>query len=415
MHNVSRTIGLGYIVVCLLALAGKAFVPLSGPFGYAPLAIPIGPAGQPIDVVVWYGTEKQEWLEETARRFEASAPSISNRPIRIQLKGLGSREMVERVAQQDWGNDAVPTVVSPASSLWIEVLKSDWAARNGTPIVGEGAEATQLLVLAPLVVVAWEERANVLWNNDPNDFWPMIHNALANEQGWIGVAAERGFAPNSPEAQQAAQWGLVKFGHTSPLTSNSGAQALILLAYGYHNKSSGLSSADIVDPAFQQWLSEVETAVLEFGDSTGTFMTNMVQFGPSKYDLVVVYENLAIENIEAAQNRWGQNIRVYYPPATLFSDHPYTILQDPLTTPEQRAAAAQFRDFLLAQPNQELALQFGFRPADPNVAVITNDPNNPFNKYAQYGVKVDIAQQVQIPSGDVINTLLDVWRRYVNR
>jgi hypothetical protein len=270
--------------------------------------------------------------------------------------------------------------------------------------------------LTPLVIVAWDQRAKVLWGDDTSTFWDTLHRALANPKGWVGVAEQRGFAVGSPEYTQAQQWGFVKFGHTSPLTSNSGAQTLMLLAYAYHNKSSGLTSADITDPTFQKWLLEVETAVLEFGDSTGTFMTNMVQFGPSKYDVVAVYENVAIENIQAAQGRWGQDIKIYYPPATMFSDHPYAVLDAPWTTPEQRAAAVQFRSFLLSRPMQELALQsYGFRPADPNVPLITNDANNPFNKYKSYGVKVDIAQQVQTPTGDVVSTLLDLWRRQINR
>ncbi len=60
----------------------------------------------------------------------------------------------------------------------------------------------------------------------------------------------------------------------------------MLLAYGYHNKAGTLSGDDILNPKFQTWLAEVEQGVTEFGDSTGTFMTNMVRFGPSKYDLV---------------------------------------------------------------------------------------------------------------------------------
>ncbi|MDZ4719998.1 MAG: substrate-binding domain-containing protein, partial [Roseiflexaceae bacterium] len=367
---------------------------------------------------IWYGTEKKEWLEDAVKRFEATNPREGRRPIQVELRGIGSRAIPLRTAQEQWGEDGQPTVISPASSMWVELLRTEWAARhpNQPNIIAAGDAAPQPLALTPLVIVAWEQRARVLWGDDTSTFWDTLHRALANPKGWVGVAEQRGFAVGSPEYTQAQQWGFVKFGHTSPLTSNSGAQTLMLLAYAYHNKSSGLTSADITDPAFQKWLLEVETAVLEFGDSTGTFMTNMVQFGPSKYDVVAVYENVAIENIQAAQGRWGQDIKIYYPPATMFSDHPYAVLDAPWTTPEQRAAAVQFRNFLLSRPIQELALQsYGFRPADPNVPLLTNDANNPFNKYKTYGVKVDIAQQVQTPTGDVVSTLLDLWRRQINR
>jgi ABC-type sulfate transport system substrate-binding protein len=142
-------------------------------------------------------------------------------------------------------------------------------------------------------------------------------------------------------------------------------------------------------------------------------MTSMVQFGPSKYDLVLVYESLALENISAAQGRWGQNLRIYYPPVTMFSDHPYAILGEPLTTPEQREAARIFCDYLRSKPIQELALQYGFWPGDPTVAVTSSDPGNPFVRYASSGVQVDVAQQVATPSGETITTLLDFWRRRI--
>jgi hypothetical protein len=262
------------------------------------------------------------------------------------------------------------------------------------------------------VIAIWEKRAHALWNNGSTNFWTEIHDALADPTGWAGHVNP---AAPSDIKQEAQNWGFVKFGHTSPLRSNSGAQTLILMAYGYYGTASKLTSAEITNQDFQKWFLEIENSVLEFGDSTGTFMDNMVRFGPSKYDLAAVYENLAIESIDKAQGRWGDTLRVVYPPATLFSDHPYALLEGDWTTPEQREAADTFGKFLLDRPQQELALGYGFRPADPNVAVITSDPSNPFKKYEQYGVKVDIAQQVEMPSGDVIATLLELWRRQINK
>lgn len=413
MQPLARMIGLGYLALCLLMLAVKAFVPLPGALGYAPLALPIGPALQPVELVIWYGTEKEVWLQEAARRFATSGVTANGRPITITLVGMGSREIAERVAAQDWRGDPQPTVISPASSLWVELLRSEWAARNSGQVVSNTDPGTPL-VLTPLVAVAWDERADVLWPGGVASFWSNLHDALVEPRGWVGVAERNGFAPGSPQHQQAQAWGFVKFGHTSPLTSNSGAQALMLMAYAYHNKSGGLTVADVLDPGFQAWMVGMERAVLEFGDSTGRFMTNMVQFGPSKYDLVLVYENLAIENIEAAQGRWGQPLRIYYPPATIFSDHPYTILQGPLTTPDQRAAAAAFRDFLLAEDIQDLALTYGFRPANPAISITNGGASNPFVRYTPAGISVDIAQQVQTPDADVLITLLELWRREIN-
>lgn len=392
MQKLARAIGLGFLAIWLLAVPLKLLVPVPGALGYAPVDLGLAPPVAPVEVVIWYGTEKQSWLEEAARRFEAEGPSVGGRPIVLRLVGLGSREMAERAARQEWG-DPRPTVVFPASSLWTADLR---------PIL---AGDPRPLALTPLVAVAWEERARLLWADQGGDFWGQLHAGIVGD-GWAAVAERRGFGPESAEGRRAAQWGFVKFGHTSPLRSNSGAQTLLLLAYAFHNKTAGLTTADVADPAFQAWLAEVGAATLEFSGGSGAFMTDLVRFGPSKYDVVMVYENLAIERIEAAQRQWGQ-LRVHYPPATSLGDHPYAILGAPLTTAAEREAAERFRDFLLARPGQELALQYGFRPVSPEVSI--DGDGSPFERYAGYGVRADIAQQVETPSAPVLAALLDMW------
>ena len=393
MLRISQLIAAAYLIIAV-ALVGLTAV--NGPVATAPFPLALGPNRDPVVVTIAYGTEKRLWLEEAVRRFATTNPRVDGHPIQVVLEGIGSRDTVTRIV----AGELQPTVISPASSIQVELLRDDWQRKTNTNIVHDGSDAPQPLVLTPLVLVAWEERAAVLWPNPQANFWSSLHDALADPQGW----ATRG----RPE------WGLVKFGHTSPLSSNSGIQTLVLLAYGFHNKASNLTSADIFAPAFQSWLIDVERAVLEFGDSTGTFMTDMVLFGPSKYDIVAVYENVAIENIQAAEGRWGK-LRLYYPPATIFSDHPYAILNATWVSPLQRQAAAQFREFLLTEQTQTLALQYGFRPANPQVALITNDANNPFNKYSGYGVQLDIQQQVAIPSAEVLNNLTELWRRNINK
>jgi len=139
-------------------------------------------------------------------------------------------------------------------------------------------------------------------------------------------------------------------------------------------------------------------------------MNEIVTKGPSQYDFGVVYENLALQNMETAQQHWNQPLHIYYPPATLFSDHPFAVLDGAWAKPEERAAAIVFRDFLLSNDIQKLALQYGFRPTDPNVAITSDDPNNPFKKYAPNGVEVAIAQQAEAPSAEVVSSLLELWK-----
>lgn len=390
MLRLSRIIASGYIVICLVALALSALI---GPLGYAPFPLVRAPARLPITVTIWYSTEKREWLEAAKQQFDATNPTYNGRPIHVQLKGFGSPVIAQRVANQDWSGETPPTAISPASDMWLSMFN--------VPVVTAGAAAAQPLVLSPLVVIGWEERAQVLWPNGPKDFWHALHDAFVNEGGWKALGGNQ-------------SWGPVKFGHTSPLTSNSGAQTLILLAYAFQNKSSGLTSADVNDPAFAQWLTEIESGVARpFGDSTGTFMNDIVTKGPSQYDFGVVYENLALQSMDVAQQRQGQRLRIFYPPATLFGDHPFALPEGAWATPEERAAAIVFRDFLRSNAIQKLALHYGFRPVDPNVEITGDDSSNPFKKYVANGVQVTIAQQAAVPSATVLKDLLDLWKNTI--
>jgi hypothetical protein len=387
MQRLSRLIALGYIAICLLALAGRALI---GPIGYTPFPVVAGPARPPIAVTIWYSSEKKDWLEAAAARFAATSPTYAGRPIQIQFVGMDSREMAERAAARNWGGAAPPTALSPASGFWL--------AAAGVPV----AETPRSLALSPLVVVGWEERASALWPGGPGDLWGELHGAIANPEGWRALGGQE-------------QWGPVKLGHARPTTSNSGVQALILMAYGFFGKSGGLTSADISNPEFQLWLADLESGVPTFSDSSSGFMNDMVLAGPSKYDFAVIYENLALRSMDAALSRQNQALRIFYPPATLLSDHPFAALAGDWVQPEERAVANQFRDFLLTRPIQELALQYGFRPADPGVSIESGDPNNPFRKYAQNGAQTGISTRAEEPSPDVVEALIELWQTRVNR
>lgn len=390
----SRLIGSAFLLIALATLLAR----LAGvPLGNGLANLPLGPQRPPLELTVWYSTEKEAWLKSAVDQFAQINPSAGGRPIRVTLVGMGSNEMVERVVKQDWRGNA-PSVISPASMLQVKLLENQW--QGGGTIVPGGADAPQPLVLTPLVLVGWSERANALWPNgpQPQTFWQTLHDALVDSNGWKAHGGQE-------------QWGLVKFGHTSPLTSNSGTQTLLLMAYAFNKKTNGLSVQDVQNPEFIQWMREIEQAVPEFGESTNTFMNNMVLFGPSKYDFGMVYENLALEKLAATQGK----LTIFYPPTTLLSEHPFALLGGSWVSPEQQQAARVLRAFLLSDAAQRLALQSGFRPANANVPISLNIPNNPFLNAQANGMQTNLGAQAEQPPADVAQALLDVWRAQVGR
>ncbi len=368
------------------AIIGLAILVVIGMFGaWFFLA-----TSNPVQLSVLYSTEKEAWLTEVIDQFEGQ---VNGRPIELELKKMGSREMYLSVLD---GTEQ-PDLISPASSLQISLLQDLSAAKFGTPVVNLADKAAcRSVVNTPLVLVAWQERADALWGNNPNShMWHRLHDALVDPAGWASY--------DHPE------WGYIKFGHTDPTRSNSGLMTILLMTYGYLEKTSGLTSEDILSNTdYGRWFAELENTISEFGSSTGTYMRDIITYGPSKYDIVAVYESSAIEQAENAVGRYGE-LRVYYPPATVMSDHPFCVLNADWVSSDQAQAAQVFVDYLLTRPVQEKALEYGFRPADP--AIPLDQAGSPFNRFAANGISIDVPPQVEVPPGNVLDTLLRFWER----
>jgi Ca-activated chloride channel family protein len=387
-----------YALFTLVVFVAAALSPAVRDIAYAPLRDLLLPEPEPVVVSVLYSTEKAEWLAEAAERFEATRPKVDGHPIELEMKKMGSREIYLAVLD----GDEQPDLISPASMLQISLLQDLSASKFGAPVVQRSqTETCRPVLLSPVVLVAWKERSDVLWGADPgHDLWMRLRDAVVDPQGW--------------SAYGRPEWGFVKYSHTDPLKSNSGFQAILLETYAYLNKSSGLTSADILgDTAYQQWFVEFEGAISNFGDSTGTYMREIIAYGPSLYDMVTVYEATMIEQAENAIGRYGELV-VFYPPATSMSDHPFCVLQAEWVTPEKELGARQFLEFLTTREMQELALlEHGFRPVDPSIPL--DQPESPLQVYAANGLRVNLPPEVEVPRGDVLQTLLDFWARNIDQ
>lgn len=388
---------IGFIASALVIVAvaakgrkGAADTPRPGPSGTAQ-ATPGAPA--PVELVFEYSTEKKEWLEAALADLARAEPGI-----RVKLAGKGSLDSVTDILD----GKSQPVLWSPADSYVVNLLASDWQTKHGTALFpAEGAGAPQPLLLTPLVFAVWEDRAKALRDAAGGRLtWKAIHKAVTAKAGWPAVGGK-------------PAWGFVKLGHTDPTRSSSGLQALVLMALE-HFEARTLTTEHVLDPGFQDFVKQIERGVTKLESSTGTFMTDMLRFGPSKYDLALVYESLAISQLAHAQGRWS-NLHIYYPSVTVWSDHPVAILDAPWVTPAQRAAAEKVVAFLRGREAQSAALRFGFRPADPTVPIKTPDGANPFTKMAHHGLSFELPPAVEPADGPVIRNLLMMWSRVVRR
>lgn len=383
--------GLVSLLVFVIAMVSPAF----RVFAYAPLRELIFPPPESIVLKIYYSTEKQEWLEDVLAEFEKQDPRVDGRPIDFEFTMMGSREMYLSVLEGDR-----PDLISPASSLQMFLLEDLSAAQLGKPIVHPNDKTDcQSVVKTPLVLVAWEERADALWGRDPGSrMWEKLQTAAVEPRGW--------------EAFGYPEWGFVKFGHTNPLTSNSGFMTITLMTYDYLDITSGLTSEDILtNEGYQKWFLDFENTVIDFGNSTGTYMRDIVAYGPSVYDVVAVYEATAIEQLENAAGRYGE-LKIFYPPHTIMSDHPFCILDAEWVTEEKRAAALVLIDFLKSPEAQQAAVvSHGFRPVDP--AISLSQAGSPFRNEGENGIRLELPTEIKLPQGSVLDTLLNFWNRNI--
>jgi serine/threonine protein kinase len=353
-------------------------------------ATPAVAAAAPVEINIAYGTEKQSWLEPATEAFQKTA---AGRGIKVNLIGMGSVEGAHAVLA---GPQPTPIHVwSPASSAYRDVFEREWRVKSGkNPII-----KAENLALTPMVFVMWESRYRPFVGKYGKVAFRSLAEAMREPGGWGAIAGK-------------PDWGLFKFGHTHPNKSNSGLLTLVLMAYEFSDKERGLAVSDVTRADFQEWLHAFERNVPRpsgsLTNSTGTLMREMVLRGPSQYDCLMLYENLAIDYLEAARDRWGE-LRVDYPEPNLWNEHPFYVLDVPWSSAEQRRAATEFLRFLMSEPVQRDALKHGFRPGNPSVPVRSSD--SPLVRHEAHGIKLDLPRMGEPPTADVVNDLLAEFRR----
>jgi eukaryotic-like serine/threonine-protein kinase len=351
---------------------------------------PVPPQPDSVEINVAYGTEKQQWLEAATAAFEKTP---AGRGITVNLHGMGSMEGARAVLD---GPKPIPIQVwSPASSAYRDHFERQWRTQHqNQPIL-----KADNLALTPMVFVMWRSRHEPFLKKFRAVSFPTVDEAMKQSGGWGTIA-------NQPD------WGRFKFGHTHPNQSNSGLLTLVLMAYHFAKKEHNLTHGDVIEPGFQEWLRNFEKGIARPGgsltSSTGTLMREMVLRGPSQYDCLLIYENLAIEYLDAARDRWGE-LQVDYPEPNIWNEHPYYILDVPWSDPRQRAAAGEFLKFLMSAPIQERALEHGFRPGNPAVSV--RFPESPFIRNTEHGIRIDLPRMCEPPKDQVVQDLLDSFRR----
>lgn len=353
----------------------------------------------PLNISVIYSGELRAWLVPAADAFNTQKKKIGDRAVQVTVEQVDDGDALRDIA----GGKRSPTAWIPASSIWVNLLNNQWRGNHQSDLLLRSGEyGTTPMCLTPMVFVMYADRADAFSKKYADVDWKNIEQAVTDPNGWKSI---------DPTHED---WGRVKYSQTSPANSNAGLLAATLATYNYFGKTGGLSGSNLDDAGYQKWIDGLASGLVADAPSTAEQqMEDMLRYGSSRYDVVSIYESLVAQQIKNAQGRFGTDLKVFYPRQNIWSDYPFSILVGEQSTADEKDAALLFKRYLYSPPVQGLALNAGFRPGNPDVPLLTNDPNNPFNRYKAAGLQISIPRTViaDAPTGDVLDRLRHIFDR----
>lgn len=247
---------------------------------------------------------------------------------------------------------------------------------------------------------------------------------MAETLGWPDTPL--GWADVLQLARDPAGWGrfnkpygAFKLGKTNPNFSTSGLNATVGSYFAATGLSSDLQLTDLTKPAVVDYVQGVESAVVHYGDTTLTFLSNLQKADDAGQGLTYVSAVTVEEKSVWDYNQGNPTgdpatlgdrpkpkiplVSIYPKEGTLFSDNPYIVLQADWVDDAKRAVAADFLAYVQSEGPQALFADAAFRSFDgkPGPQIVPADGMLPAEPRAV----------LSPPSPPVLAEVQDSWER----
>jgi Ca-activated chloride channel family protein len=325
-----------------------------------------------------YSPEKAELVTALIDDFNARGyQTPDGEPMRIELAEMEPEAMLDASIAGEL------EAITPDSSVWLSQLDGMWAEHVGDErafIVGQTAR----YAVSPVVIAMWRDVAQEMGFGD-------------RHLGWTDLLAR---AQGDPD---------FKWSHPST-ASASGLLATLAEFYAGAQKTWGLTAEDVLAPSTLEYVGDIERTVRYYGEGEWPIAQRVVAEGRDYLDAFVGQEQLVLW-----ANQQGADLVAVYPlEGSLWADHPLVLLETPDLTGTQRQVFAQLVSHVRSPAAQQAVLAAGYRPADPSIPL--DAPGSPLT--ADNGIDPSQPQTaLQIPGGDVIQVVRDVWwhtKRHTN-
>ena len=312
-------------------------------------------------------SEKAALLKQMSADYNKADHSVGGRCVHADVYSKASGGAAEALARgwdESVDGGVRPDVWTPASTSWAVLLRQRLQAQDKPDLVpGEKASDLPSIAQTPLVIAMPKPMATALgWPKKPLGFTDLL-GLSRDPAGWGKYG--------HPE------WGAFRLGKTNPNFSTSGLNATIGAYFAATGVSSDLTAANVQDPKTVAYVKGVEQAVVHYGDTTLTFLSNLQEAddrgqGLSYISAVTVEEKSVWDYNEG--NPTGDPatlhkhpkpgvplVAVYPKEGTLFSDNPYVVLNASWVDDAKKAAADDFLTFLQADKQQDRFKAAAFR------------------------------------------------------
>ena len=321
-------------------------------------------------------SEKAALLSDLAASYNQAGHSVNGSCVAVTVTSNASGAAAEALAGT-WdvqANGPRPDVWTPASSSWAVLLRQRTTAQDKADLV---PDSTPSIVQTPLVIAMPKPMAQVLG-------WPK------KQLGWGDLLAlskdKRGWG-----AYGHAEWGAFRLGKTNPNLSTSGLNATIAAYFAATGLSSDLTVKDVASTKAADYVRQLESSVVHYGDTTLTFMENLyaaAQAGEGlTYISAVTVEEKSVwdynqGNPSGDPKTAGQRskpkvplVAIYPKEGTLLSDSPYLVLKASWVDAAKQAAAKDFLTYLRQPAAQKRFTDAAFRTFDGKPGPVINPDN----------------------------------------
>jgi hypothetical protein len=354
----------------------------------------------------------EPWVRESAQAFNATKPTLDGVPIQVEITGMDGLTALGRWDRNEFGalpadktleqlTDAekaalakFPTVWIPDNRYLVELANASYKERLGRDVfLTDGEYRARPIAISLFTWGIYESRARTLQNHFGAVTWSSIHDAAIAKGGW-------------PEIGGDPAWGYFKLVVPNPNKNVGGLSAMIAAAGEYYSKTE-ITTGDITNPAFQTWLGELMGSVTDFSSASAYTAEDFALFGYSVGDGGQLLESDLLQNMQGIVTRWEDPLLLYYPRYVTWFDFPFTVWMGPETTALEKNAALEFEKFLLSDAQQQAALAYGLRPANPAIPLDAT-PASLFSKWKDRGVQLVVprADAMRNPDRDVLLALL---------